>query len=775
MQGFTFRRTALAAVSVGLLAACDRSDTLTSPAAAPAKSAKIALELSDLSASAGSRIAVSLANESITDLGGLQGTLRYNTTQLRYVGQIRDNASDEVVLVNAKGTSRGELTVAVVDPTGIERSQSLIFEVLSPAYAGGIEFVPTEAVRNGAPVQLVQATMANDVQVNRALVASGTATQFTVQDWVAARDAQHAADPGEIRAGLKFGDANLDGSLTLADGLYIINVGVGANEMIIGTDGRDASGNYTAAADRDAVVAGNVFPANGTDLGEPTDVLPPGVESNGTRVLSLADGLAIINESVGNNQPVVGEFIPGRPSTPVTNRVIVTGAITTNTTWTKNNIYELVDEVIVTGGATLTIQAGTRIEGAQGVFVPASGGNPASTTDGSAFYVARDGKINAVGTPLEPIVWTCKERATAPTRYKGCWGGVSILGNASSNRADATNPTSPVVPGRDATGGCKQAASEGRTPKFYGGCNDDDNSGIMQYNVIDYAGFRFTVENELNGLALYGVGRGTTIDHIQVHAGLDDGIEFFGGTVNVRYIYLTANSDDSFDFTESWSGNAQFVIAQHDSLDSDKGIEMDNNQLDNLATPSTKPWMYNFTVVGKAVPTSTSGTAGNNSVGGFHLRRGAWPKMYNMIVQNFPFAADIDDAATCTGWGTSTGAIVDYNIFTQNARLDDPDADAAISGCGTSEATALQGMTNNQFPATSPVISPLNVMVPDFRTAFGTAKDGIAPLATPIGAPAGFLDVTATFRGAVEPANASKSNIPWYAGWTHGWATPSVP
>ena len=114
-------------------------------------------------------------------------------------------------------------------------------------------------------------------------------------------------------------------------------------------------------------------------------------------------------------------------------------------------------------------------------------------------------------------------------------------------------------------GGCTQTIAEGRFARTYGGCNDDDNSGVLQYARVEYAGFKFTPTNELNGLALYGVGRGTTIDHIQVHAGLDDGIEFFGGTVNAKYLYLTANSDDQFDFTESFSGNVQFVIAQLES------------------------------------------------------------------------------------------------------------------------------------------------------------------------------------------------------------------
>ncbi|WP_309672146.1 hypothetical protein, partial [Gemmatimonas sp.] len=704
MQGSTFRSAALAVASLGLLAACDRGDTLTAPAGQLSSKASLALEVSDVAAASGTRVTVSLANRSLTALGGVQGRLRFNPSQLRYVGQLRDAGSDQIMLVNARAANAGELTVAVVEASGIDHSQPLVFDVVSSAYATSLSFEPTDAVLNGTSVTQTTVTVDDAIQLNAALATSGDAERLTVTDWLEVT--AQKPEPGEIRAGLKFGDTNFDGALSLNDALYVINVSVGANEMIIGTDGTGGTG------DRDAVVAGNVFPANGPGLGEVGDALPPGVEANGTRVLSLGDGLAIINESVGNNQDVVGEVIPGRPLVAVSNRIVVTGNISTNTTWTKSNIYELVDEVIVTGGATLTIEAGTLVEGRQGTF---AGG---VSSDGSALYIARDGKIQAVGTPLEPIVFTC-----VGTKFKGCWGGISILGNASNNRGTAD---SPIVAGRSATGGCVQTTSEGRTTKLYGGCNDDDNSGVLQYARIEYAGFRFTPTNELNGLALYGVGRGTTLDHIQVHAGLDDGIEFFGGTVNAKYIYLTANSDDSFDYTESYTGNAQFVIVQHDSLDSDKGLEMDNNTATPDALPRSTPKLYNFTVVGKQFTASTSGAAGNNSVGGLHVRVGAQPKMFNFIVQNFPFAIDIDNNETCTGFNTASGMQIGNSLFTQNTRVDASDT-GDPAACGLTEVEALNAAGTNEFLATSPVLSPFSVTVPDFRPAFGTATGGIAP------------------------------------------------
>lgn len=755
MKGLLSRSAAVGMATLGLLTACDRSDSTTAPLAAVAPRASLALEVSDRDASAGERVAVSLANVAGGDLGGVQGTLRFDPSRLRYVGQLRDGDSDQILMVNDKAASRGELTMVVADGTGLQHSMPLVFTVVGNGYDASLQFSVKDAVRNSAPVQRTSLTMETGVRENVTLRASGDASTWSFATWKQALRTEIARDPGEIRPGLKFGDTDMNGTLDLVDALYVINVLVGNAEILIGTDGTGPSG------DRDGVVASNVQPFNLPGLGEASDNLAPGIETDGSRVIALDDALAIINDFVGNNQPVVGEIIPGRPATPASNRVVVTGNITTNTTWTKNNIYELVDEVVVTGGATLTIEAGTLVEGRPGVF---SGG---VSTDGSALYIARDGKINAVGTELEPIVFTCKG-----TKFKGCWGGLSILGNASSNRGTAT---SPIVAGRSTTAGCNETSSEGRTTKLYGGCNDDDNSGTLRYARIEYAGFRFTATNELNGLALYGVGRGTTLDHIQVHAGLDDGIEFFGGTVNAKYLYLTANSDDSFDFTESFTGNVQFVIVQQDSLDSDKGLEMDNNSTSPFTqTPISAPKLYNFTVVGKQFVSSTSGAAGNNSVGGLHVRVGALPKMFNFLVQNFPFAIDIDDAATCTGFNTPSGFQIANSIFTQNGRLDASDT-GDPTGCGTTEVEALNAAGTNLFPASSPLLSPLNVMVPDFRPAFGTATGGIAPPASPIGAPAGFFDVSATYIGAVKPATATRNEVPWYAGWTRGWASASAP
>src|SRR4028119_503940 len=175
--------------------------------------------------------------------------------------------------------------------------------------------------------------------------------------------------------------------------------------------------------------------------------------------------------------------------------------ITTNTTWTNNNIYLLNGIVYVNSGVTLTIEPGTIIKG--------------SFANQGALVIRQGGRINAAGTPTQPIVFTSEK--PAGMRQPGDWGGLIICGNAPTNRTG--NPT-----------------IEGGTQATYGGTNPADNSGVLQYVRIEYPGIPFLPGNEINGLTLGGVGSGTTIDHIQVTASGDDSFEWFGGTVNAKYL-----------------------------------------------------------------------------------------------------------------------------------------------------------------------------------------------------------------------------------------------
>ncbi len=746
MQSYTRSIRYALLASVGVLAACDNNELQTAPSV-PVSSflaPELALELSNASATPGERIAISIANSSSALIGGVQGDLHFNPSQLRFRGQVRNADSHELMIVNDADASSGRLRVAILDPANLKHSSPLVFDVIGQGYASSISFEPEEVVTNRPTIKVIDAKVARGFVVNSGLQAPAGADRMSIGDWYDALGERDASrEPGRIVNGLKYGDTDGNGVISLSDALYIVNVSIGGNEMIIGTDGTGPQGN------QDAVVAGNVFPFNidsaggaplPLNLGEPGDLTPPGRDANGGRSLSLADALAITNESISAFQPIVGDIIPGRPTTPVTARTIVTGDITANTTWTPSTIYELSGIIRVTNGATLTIQAGTRIEGQR----------PVGTTGGSYLAIARDGVINAQGTPLEPIIMTCTLNAGEPPRIKGCWGGLSVLGNASVNETGTL--TSPVITGRATAGGCREAAAEGGAG-LYGGCNDNDNSGIMRYVRLEYPGFRFNAENELNGLALYGVGRATTVEFVQVHAGLDDAVEMFGGTVNLKYLYLTATSDDAFDFTFGWNGKTQFIVAQHDANDSDNGFENDNATTNFNSLPRATPEVWNVTLVGQR----------NNRVGvsesqnrGLLIRRGARPRYFNFHVEGFTTALTIANVETCAVDATGDLELLNFT-FALNQTLG-----TVVAGCPSlaSIGTVL---------AVSPLLSPLSVIVPDFRPSLSLAVIGGVPPTD------GFFDVTATYIGGVAPATANKSNAPWYSGWTRGWQNSTTP
>jgi hypothetical protein len=193
----------------------------------------------------------------------------------------------------------------------------------------------------------------------------------------------------------------------------------------------------------------------------------------------------------------------------------------------------------------------------------------------------------------------------------------------------------------------------------YGGTDDLDSSGVLRYVRVQYAGALFNDTNELNGIAFQGVGSGTVVENIQVHANEDDGVEFFGGTVNARNVVLTDVRDDSLDWTEGWRGRIQNLLVVQDrdfdlSDAGDRGIEADNLEDDNDATPRAKPWIANATFVGR--PDTTGAT----------FRRGTGVNLTNVIFTDFQNCLDIDSDATFTAAGTPPDALTG-NLTIQNS------------------------------------------------------------------------------------------------------------
>lgn len=255
-----------------------------------------------------------------------------------------------------------------------------------------------------------------------------------------------------------------------------------------------------------------------------------------------------------------------------TGKTITQGAtaITANTTWTRNNIYLLNGTVFVNDGVTLTIESGTIIKG--------------DKANQGTLVIKQGGKIMAMGTPTQPIVFTSNQ--PAGSRAPGDWGGIVICG-----RAPVNQPSTPFIEG-------------GLTDTFYGGTNAADNSGVMQYVRIEYPGVAFQQNSEINGLTLAGVGHGTTIDHIQVSGSGDDSYEWFGGTVNAKYLIALAGTDDDFDTDNGYSGRVQYGFALRNPVQGDtqsgaasNGLESDNDAAGSPNNPQTSGVFSNMTVL----------------------------------------------------------------------------------------------------------------------------------------------------------------------------------
>jgi hypothetical protein len=260
-------------------------------------------------------------------------------------------------------------------------------------------------------------------------------------------------------------------------------------------------------------------------------------------------------------------------------------------------------------GVTLTIEPGTTIYGD-----PASGG----------FLSVQQGSfIEANGTADAPIVFTSAQ--AVGNRARSDWGGIILNGKA---------PINNCSDGSGEVAGCTaQAEGDAGT---YGGNDTEDSSGSLQYVRIEFGGSEISPENEVNGLALQGVGSGTTLSHIQVHMNKDDGIEFFGGTVNADHLVITGAGDDSLDWTSGWTGSISHICIAHFDDDGDRGIEADNNGDENNALPRSAPDISYVSLVG----------AGTERTG-MTLRQGTSANLSYVAVAGFDRGClDVDGDAT---------------------------------------------------------------------------------------------------------------------------------
>ena len=443
----------------------------------------------------------------------------------------------------------------------------------------------------------------------------------------------------------------------------------------------------------------------------------------------VAAAVAWGGQSVSTQANVTCETADGQE------RCLVSGRITSDMTFTADTLWLLDGAVFVEEPARLTIEAGTTIFGR-------------SETNGT-LIIAQGAQILANGTAEAPIVMTSD--VVEGERARADWGGLIINGRAPLN-----------VPGGEGEG-------EGDTG-VYGGNDPDDDSGHLYYVRVEFAGTEFSPDNELNGIAFQGVGRNTEVDHIMVKFNKDDGLEFFGGTVEVKHVICFAIADDSFDWTDGWQGKGQFMIAMHMGDDADQGIEADNNGDNNDLTPRSNPTIYNLTLIGDPYD-----FPGDESDIGMLLREGTAATIRNFIVTGFKEASiDVDHPATFTqvtsGALTLESGLVYGNCIVSGCEGEfKPDSDDAEAPISTMEF--VTGAPNVMLmdpvlgePSYLCAFCPFDLIDPTRNFAprvTSPAVTGYVPPAVPPND--GFFEI-ANFIGAVGPPGSGQDD--WFLGWT---------
>lgn len=401
----------------------------------------------------------------------------------------------------------------------------------------------------------------------------------------------------------------------------------------------------------------------------------------------------------------------------------------------------------VTNNATLTIKPGITVYG--------------EVASKGALVITRGSKLMAEGTADDPIIFTSE--ASPSNRRSGDWGGVVLLGKASTNAS---------FNGQAGVGEIEGGVNNGQGQGLYGGGatpDDNDNSGILKYVRIEYAGFAYLPDKELNSLTLGAVGKTTIIDYVQISYALDDAIECFGGNVNLKHIVTYKTLDDDFDTDNGYSGKVQFGIVLRDSTRADiskvEGFESDNDANGSTLTPQTSAVYSNMTILG---PRATTSNVGNSLfLAGAQIRRNSSISIFNSVFMGWPKGILLDDSkGTATSNNATGGTLKLKNI--------------SIAGCAEPLAYAKSTSVDWGLPAFTTwfntagfnnmiytnnselkLVDPFNYSNPNFTPDTGSplTAAGAADFTDP--KLSGFTQVA--FRGAVG-ANGDDAN--WYKNWT---------
>lgn len=444
-----------------------------------------------------------------------------------------------------------------------------------------------------------------------------------------------------------------------------------------------------------------------------------------------------------------GEIInSGTGTSGTTESLILSGKISSSLTLKANNTYKLRGLVYVTNGATLTIEPGTKIVG--------------EADKNGGLIITRGSKIMAQGTATNPIIFTSEK----PNPKRGDWAGVIILGDA---------PTNSSFNGKAGIGEIEGGVNDADGSGLYGGTNASDNSGVLKYVRIEYAGYAFLPDKEINGLTFGGVGSGTTIDYVEVAYANDDSFEWFGGTVNCTHLIAYKGLDDDFDTDNGYSGKVQFAIGVRDPLVADvsgsNAFESDNDANGSSTLPQTSAVFSNVTIIGPIQSSATSTNAtGINSLfqNALQIRRNSSISVFNSAFIGYPVGLFIDASkGSATDANIGTGKLVFQNNVIAGATTNFKYAASGTAPTGWS-TTNVQDWFN--LPANG---NSTLAFTSDIKLAGAYAPAGTTPNFSPAsGSPlltgglftnpllANFTSVT--YRGAVKDATDF-----WYAGWTN--------
>ncbi|WP_375558962.1 PKD domain-containing protein [Bernardetia sp. OM2101] len=398
-------------------------------------------------------------------------------------------------------------------------------------------------------------------------------------------------------------------------------------------------------------------------------------------------------------------------------------------TWTANNVWILDGFIFVNEGQTLTIEAGAVIKGSTG-----QGENAA------ALVVARGGKVIAEGTATTPIIFTAEAdnlNGNLGADESGLWGGLIILGKAGLNS----------TPGESAIEGIPTTETRG----LYGGTDDADNSGVYRYISVRHGGSDIGAGNEINGVTFGGVGTGTTVEYIEVYANKDDAFEWFGGTVNAKYLVAAACGDDNFDYDEGFRGNVQFgLIYQRPDL-GDRGGEHDGGTDPEDGTPYALPQFFNITSVGAVVAND-----GNRAL---TFRDNAGGEYHNSVFVSWGKGIDIEFLAS----GESS-----YKRFQAGELKLMNNTFVDVAGNDAAEIFAIATVEGKE-PTDAELVAAQADVLASFAAngntvgTLGLSRSNLVPSEAggATSTPTNSFFTNTSYRGAF-----AVGSTPWYAGWT---------